>query len=339
MKKILICYGTRPEYIKVEPLISHDLSKYSNISTLFTGQHENIKTGTFEPTYSLDINKTSSSRLNSVFSTITGSHPLDKILNEGFTHVLVQGDTASAFACALAAFNKGLKVIHLEAGLRTFDKNHPYPEEVYRQCISRIADIHLCATNCNLDNLLEEGLPAFNIHLVGNTVLDHLRSIPISYNNEILVTLHRRENHKIIPLWYKQIEDIAEKKPKLNFTFISHPNPRSKCELKKNLNNTSIINPMGHKDFINRISKCKFLISDSGGIQEEASFLKKRVIICRETTERAEALKSFHYLCKKVEDLPKIFDNTIRNYKPEAECPFGDGRAAEKILKILQTND
>ena len=125
--------------------------------------------------------------------------------------MLVQGDTASAFACALAAFNKGLKVIHLEAGLRTFDKNHPYPEEVYRQCISRIADTHLCATNCNLDNLLEEGLPAFNIHLVGNTVLDHLRSIPISYNNEILVTLHRRENHKIIPLWYKQIEDIAEK--------------------------------------------------------------------------------------------------------------------------------
>lgn len=335
MKKILICYGTRPEYIKIEPLIYNNLSKHCSISTLFTGQHENIETGTFKPTYSLEISKGLSNRLNSVFSAIIGSPVLDEILTEGFTHVLIQGDTASAFACALAAFNKGLKIIHLEAGLRTFDKSHPYPEEAYRQCISRIADVHLCATSHNLKNLREEGIPESGMHVVGNTVLDHLRNVPISYNNEILITLHRRENHKTIPLWYKQIEDIAEKNPSLNFTFVSHPNPQSKCSLKKGLKNTSIISPMSHKEFIDRISKCKFVISDSGGIQEEASFLKKRVIICRETTERAEALESFHFLCKKIEDLPIIFNNIINDYKSDAECPFGDGKSVEKIFQVL----
>jgi len=276
-----------------------------------------------------------SNRLNSIFSAITGSHLLDKVLNEGFTHVLVQGDTSSALTCALAAFNKGVKIIHLEAGLRTFDKNHPYPEEVYRQCISRIADVHLCATSHNLNNLLKEGITGPDMYVVGNTVLDHLRDIPISYNNEVLVTLHRRENHKSIPLWCKEIEEIAEKNPNLNFTFISHPNPNSKCILKKGLSNTSVINPMSHKDFIDKVSKCKFLISDSGGIQEEASFLKKRVIICRETTERSEALESFHFLCKKIVDFPIIFNNIINDYKPDAECPFGDGKSVEKIFQVL----
>lgn len=173
------------------------------------------------------------------------------------------------------------------------------------------------------------------MYVVGNTVLDHLRDIPISYNKEVLVTLHRRENHKSIPLWYKEIEDIAEKNPNLNFTFVSHPNPNSKYILKKGLSNTSLINPMSHKDFIDKVSKCKFLISDSGGIQEEASFLKKRVIICRETTERSEALESFHFLCKKIEDLPIIFNNIINDYKPDAECPFGDGKSVEKIFQVL----
>ena len=198
-----------------------------------------------------------------------------------------------------------------------------------------MADIHLCATDLNFRNLLKEGVTEAEMHVVGNTVLDHLHDIPISYNNDILITLHRRENHKSIPFWYNQIEDIAEKNPNLNFVFVSHPNPQSRCPLKKSLTNTSIINPMSHKSFIDRVSKCRFLISDSGGVQEEASFLKKKVIICRETTERPEALGSFHSLCPNVGDLPKIFNKFIDNYKPSAECPFGDGKATEKILQVL----
>ena len=335
MKKILICYGTRPEYIKIEPIILHDLSQFHDIKTLFTGQHKDIVQASVKPTYSLEMNACAPNRLNSIVANITGSYAFDQILSEGFTHVLVQGDTASAFACALAAFNKGIKVIHLEAGLRTGDKNHPFPEEAYRQCISRITDIHLCATYYNFRSLLKESVTEAEMHVVGNTVLDHLKDVSVSYNNDILITLHRRENHKFIPFWYNQIEDLAEQNPSLNFVFVVHPNPNSRCVFKRGLTNTSIIDPMSHKSFIDRISKCRFLISDSGGVQEEASFLKKRVIICRETTERPEALESFHYLCKKIGDLPKIFNNIVNDYKPEGECPFGDGKAAEKILQVL----
>ena len=334
MKKILICYGTRPEYIKVEPIILHELSQHHNIQTLFTGQHKDIGQGAVKPDYTFEMQDSAPNRLNSIISSITGSYSLDKVLEDGFTHVLVQGDTASAFTCALAAFNKGLKVIHLEAGLRTHDKSHPYPEEVYRQCISRIADIHLCATKSNKTNLLKE-ITQGEIHIVGNTVLDHLQDVPISYNNDVLITLHRRENHKSIPFWYSQIEDIAQDNPDLNFVFVSHPNPNSRGSLKKGLTNVSAVDPMSHEYFIKRVSACKFLISDSGGVQEEASFLKKRVIVCRETTERPEALNSFNHLCKKVGDLPEIFNKVKDNYIPASICPFGDGKAAEKILQIL----
>lgn len=334
MKKILICYGTRPEYIKIEPIILHELSQWLNIRTLFTGQHKDIGKGTVKPDYSFEMHDCAPNRLNSIISSITGSYCLDQVLEDGFTHVLVQGDTASAFTCALAAFNKGLKVIHLEAGLRTYDKSHPYPEEVYRQCISRIADVHLCATKSNKTNLLRE-MAQGEIHIVGNTVLDHLQDIPISYNNDVLVTLHRRENHKSIPFWYSQIEDIAQDNPDLNFVFVSHPNPNSRCPLKKGLSNASTVDAMSHSYFIKRVSACRFLISDSGGVQEEASFLKKRVIVCRETTERPEALESFNYLCKKIGDLPEIFNKVKENYIPSSDCPFGDGKSAEKILQVI----
>ena len=334
MKKILICYGTRPEYIKIEPILLNELIQHHDISTLFTGQHRDIGEGVVKPDYCFDMHDCSPNRLNSIVSSITGSYSLDKILEDGFTHVLVQGDTASAFTCALAAFNKGLKVIHLEAGLRTYNKNHPYPEEVYRQCISKMADIHFCATKSNKTNLLKE-MTQGEIHIVGNTVLDHLLNVPVSYNNDVLITLHRRENHKSIPFWYSQIENIAQDNPDLNFIFVSHPNPNSRCSLKKSLTNVSTVAPMSHEHFIKTISSCRLLISDSGGVQEEASFLKKRVIICRQVTERSEALKSFNYLCKKVGDLPDIFNKLKDNYIPTSICPFGDGKAAEKILQIL----
>ncbi len=334
MKKILICYGTRPEYIKIEPILINELVQHHNIRTLFTGQHKDLVNGVIKPDYTFDMHTCSPNRLNSIISSITGSYSLDQILEDSFTHVLVQGDTASAFTCALAAFNKGLQVIHLEAGLRTYDKSHPYPEEVYRQCISRIANIHLCATKSNKTNLLKE-MTQGEIHIVGNTVLDHLRDTSVSYNNDVLITLHRRENHKSIPLWYAQIEEIAENTPDLNFIFVSHPNPASRCSLKKGLTNVSTVDPMNHKTFINKVAACRFLISDSGGVQEEASFLKKRVIICRETTERPEALNSFNYLCRKVGDLPNLFDKVQNNHIPTSECPFGQGDASSKILDLL----
>ena len=221
MKKILICYGTRPELIKITPILKNELVQYHNISTLCTGQHTDLLDGGLKPDHSLEINNCSPNRLNSIFSSLAGSYAFDQILDDGFTHVMVQGDTASALACALVAFNKGLGVIHLEAGLRTHDKKHPYPEEAYRQAISRLADVHLCATNANKENLDNENVGG-EWHVVGNTALDNLTETEVSYNNDILITLHRRENHKLIPFWYKQIEDIAFDNPDLNFVFVSH---------------------------------------------------------------------------------------------------------------------
>ena len=334
MKKILICYGTRPELIKISPILKNCLVQYHNISSLCTGQHTDLLDGGLKPNYSLQINNCSPNRLNSIFSFVTGSYAFDQILEDGFTHVMVQGDTASAFACALTAFNKGLGVIHLEAGLRTHDKRHPYPEETYRQSISRLTDVHLCATEANKTNLINENIKG-EMYVVGNTVLDHLTTADVSYNNDILITLHRRENHKLIPFWYQQIEEIASKNPTLNFVFISHPNPDSKGIFKKPLSNVRAIQPLPHKEFIKRITACRFLITDSGGLQEEASFLKKKVIVCRETTERPEALGSFTHLCKSVGELPELFNKVKEDFTPEGECPFGDGKAAEKILQLL----
>ena len=334
MKKILICYGTRPELIKISPILKNQLVQYQNISSLCTGQHTDLLGDGSKPNYSLEINKCAPNRLNSIFSYITGSYAFDQILEDGFTHVMVQGDTASAFACALTAFNKGLGVIHLEAGLRTHDRQHPYPEEAYRQAISRLTDVHLCATNANKTNLDNENIKG-EIHVVGNTGLDTLTETAVSYNNDILITLHRRENHKLIPFWYQQIEDIASNNPELNFIFISHPNPDSQCSLKKQLSNVSIVSPTKHEDFVKRIGACHFLITDSGGLQEEASFLKKKAIVCRKTTERPEALGAFTYLCKSVVELPQLFNQIKEDFIPEGECPFGDGKAAEKILQIL----
>jgi len=334
MKKILVCYGTRPELIKISPILKNELVQYHSIFTLCTGQHSDLLGSDLKPDHSLEINNCAPNRLNSIFSYLTGSYRFDQILEDGFTHVMVQGDTASALACALAAFNKGLGVIHLEAGLRTHDKKHPYPEEAYRQAISRLTDVHLCATDANKTNLDNENVKG-EIHVVGNTVLDNLTGTEISYNNDILITLHRRENHELIPFWYQQIEDVALNNPDLNFVFISHPNPNSQCALQKQLSNVSIIPPVAHKEFVKRIGACRFLITDSGGLQEEASFLKKKAIVCRETTERPEALGTFTYLCKTVAELPELFNKIKEDFIPEGDCPFGDGKSAEKILQLL----
>jgi len=333
--KILICYGTRPEFIKVLPLIK--LAESPNVETLCTGQHTDLLETEVTPDYSLKLPETDNNRLNSVISFLTGSEKLNKIL-DSCSHVLVQGDTASAYACALAAFNKQIKVIHLEAGLRTYNKRHPFPEEAYRQCISRITDIHLCATDKNKNNLLSEGIRD-RIYVVGNTVLDNLKEVEVSYNKEVLITLHRRENHNLLKEWLSEIEKLAENNKDLEFIIVSHPNPNVKLALKNLQPNVKSIKPVGHKDFINRMAKCRFLITDSGGLQEEASFLKKKAIVCRRTTERPEALYTFTHLCKSPSNLTELFNSLKSNFIPKGECPFGDGTTAQKINKLLLLDD
>ena len=281
--KILFCYGTRPELIKILPLVN----KIPDSKTFCTGQHTELLPDSFVPDYTLKLESQHPSRLNSIFSSLLGSLKLEAALNE-CTHVLVQGDTASAFACALAAFNKNKKVIHLEAGLRTYSRNHPYPEETYRQCISRIADVNLCPTQLSKNNLTTEKV-AGDTFVVGNTSLDNLIDLETSYNTEILITLHRRENHPIMDQWFLEIEKIANDNVSLSFVFVAHPNPNVQKHLSI-FKKVKVIDPLDHDPFVQRMAECRFLITDSGGLQEEASFLNKKIIVCRQYTERPEGI-------------------------------------------------
>ena len=276
---ILVCFGTRPEYIKVKSLIKN----LNNIKTCFTGQHydilKNIKTD-----YKLNFDRNlNNNKLNNIIINILNNN----YIFDNIDYVLVQGDTTSAYAMAISAFNHK-KIIHLEAGLRTNDIYDPYPEELNRQLISRLANIHLCPTALNKQNLINENITQ-NIFITGNTGLDNIDKKNCSYDNIILITLHRRNNIPIINKWFENIEIIAKKNKNLKFIFPMHPNPDIQKH-KHILKSVDVINPINHSELINILKKCKFVISDSGGLQEESSFLNKKIIICRKTSERNEII-------------------------------------------------
>ena len=325
---ILISYGTRPEWIKIKPIV--DRFKENNVpfKILFTGQHTHI--ANFDYDYTLNV-ESADNRLNEVIASVLRAP--SKIF-EGIEYALVQGDTASTYAVGLTAFNHGVKVIHLEAGLRTYDLENPYPEEAYRQMISRIASIHLCATIDNHKNLEYEKC-AGEKYVVGNTVLDNLLDVQTSYGNEILVTMHRRENHNIMDQWFMQMNNLAANNSDLKFTIPLHPNPNVQKH-KHLLTNFNIIEPLAYDDMIQKIANCRFIVSDSGGIQEEASFLNKKVIVCRKFTERTESLGGHSILCRKPEELPTLFNDVKQDYKINIPSPYGDGFASNKIYNILQ---
>ena len=324
---ILICFGTRPEYIKVRSLIEH----LPNKKTCFTGQHPDLLQDV-QVDHKLHITPTTKNRLNEIVINIL-KHT-DIFTN--IEYVLVQGDTTTALAMALSAFHHNTKIIHLEAGLRTNNIEDPFPEEANRQLITRLAQIHLCPTELNKQNLLKEGIKESNIFVVGNTGLDNIDRSNSIYENKVLITLHRRNNIPIIDRWFMTIEQIAIEHPEIEFILPIHPNP----EIQKHkhlLNRVNILQPQSHSDLIEIMKKTKCIISDSGGIQEEASFLNKKVIICRADTERPEVLEHHGILCKTPEELPEIFEYVNTRYSVFERCPFGDGFAYKKINTIIDT--
>jgi UDP-N-acetylglucosamine 2-epimerase (non-hydrolysing) len=337
--KILVCYGTRPEFIKIQPLLIEFKKNNINFKTLFTGQHLDLLKNE-NPDFKTSIKETEdSNRLDSILQ--SNLNLPDKYFEE-IDYILIQGDTSSALALALAAFHRKIKIIHLEAGLRTNNLNAPYPEEGNRQLISRIASIHFCPTLSNKKNLIKEKCNG-KIYVVGNTVLDNLNQIKqnVIFSKKVLITLHRRENHKILDSYFIKINEIAEENSNIKFLFPLHPNPN--VQKHKNLlisKNIQILNPLSYNDMLEELRTCMFFISDSGGIQEEASFLNKRVIICREFTERMEAVDSGHnILCKDPNDLKKIFIQVLSKPEWKIDCPFGNGYSSEKIVKILLSNN
>ena len=322
---ILITYGTRPEFIKIKSLIDHMEDIPHRI--LFTGQHRDLCSA---GTYSINIID-GPNRIDSIIQSLMNIP--DNIFKD-IRFVMVQGDTTSAMAMAMAAFNRGIPVIHLEAGLRTYNINDPFPEELNRQIISKIAQIHLCPTLDNYHNLLREKIGG-DIRVVGNTGLDNIQNPTISYNNDIIVTLHRRENHIYIPQLFYDINHLAMTNTDLNFIIPLHPNPNVQIH-KDILTHVKIIPPQTHEDMIKLIANCRFLISDSGGLQEEAAFLNKKVIVCRKTTERPESLLIHSFICTDYSKLKDLFYCIRDDYMVNAPCPYGDGRAYEKIIPLLR---
>jgi UDP-N-acetylglucosamine 2-epimerase (non-hydrolysing) len=323
---IILSFGTRPEWLKIKPL----LKVLDNCKLLFTGQHIDLLKD-IKVDYKININNNSNNRLDQVISDCILQFPDDE-----YDTVLVQGDTASAFACAIAAYHRKKKIIYLEAGLRSYDFNHPYPEEGYRQMIARLADINLCPTELSKENLLNEKVKG-NCYVVGNTVLDNLLPYKnkCEYTNKVLVTLHRRENHYQMDKWFLEVNKLAKNFPELKFILPIHPNPNVQKH-KNLLTHINIVPPLTHPQLLNILVKCKLVISDSGGLQEEGSFFNKKVIVCRQATERPEAIKTGHlYLCNTPKDLKYLFEDLINNSYIDADCPYGDGKSSYKIKKVI----
>ena len=325
---ILISFGTRPEYIKLKPLMDK-MKGVLEYKVLFTGQHQDlVDEDNSEITYTVNITN-DRNRLDSIVTSIMNAIDFKQ---EGITAVIVQGDTTSAYAMALSAFHHQIPVIHLEAGLRTYNLTEPYPEEANRQMISRIASIHLCPTLLAKKRLTQE-LISGRVKVVGNTVLDNLSDIKTCNKKQVLLTMHRRENHHNIQQWFRELDSLAITHSEYLFTLPIHPNPNVKKHIGifKHIN---IVEPMSYKDLIAYLSNSSFVITDSGGIQEEAAFLKKPCLVCRKETERVEGLGNFSLLCPEPKLLHKKFKEL--NILPmSGPCPYGDGYACEKIIKVL----
>lgn len=330
-KPILLCFGTRPEWLKLLPIVNQ--FNTTQLKLLFTGQHPDLLRDV-QVNFKIDISDAgvNTNRLDYVISKCMLEFP-----NESFRAVIVQGDTASALGCALAAFNRNIPIIYVESGLRSNNLQHPYPEEGYRQMISRLASINLAPTELSHTNLLNEKVIG-EVHTVGNTVLDNLVNIqPDGYGTEVLVTLHRRENHENIKEWFTAIEELANEY--LQYTFILPIHPNENVQKHRSILNTvKVVPPLPHDALINILKGCRLVITDSGGIQEEGVFFNRKILVCRKVTERPEGIYTGHILmCPTPMELKKTFKLVENDPHINTPCPYGDGTSAKKIADIINT--
>jgi len=343
----LICFGTRPELIKCIPLIRKFKENNIQFKTLFSGQHENLIKDFYkyidEPNYIFTNIMEHGQTLNELSSKILlQSNSLFKENKDIFNYVIVQGDTTTAYTLALSAFHFQIKIIHLESGLRTNDKYSPFPEEINRRLISQIANIHLCPTQKSIENLHNENIRE-NVFLTGNTIVDMYNFIKkntvpsnkiqeiIDNNKEyIVVTLHRRENrgNKMYSMW-EQLNTLSSN---YKFIYITHPSlPESKIKLDDN--NIILLESQDYENMIHLILNSKGIISDSGGLQEEAVCANKRVLVCRDTTERPETIECGigKLIDTKIIEHIHFFHDKINNI---IDNPYGND-VCEKVFKYL----
>jgi len=327
---IHLIFGTRPEIIKILPLIPHLKAANIPFKLIYITQHTDLIPDLPEHV-TITLGDISTNRLNNVVLNILDQ---ENDILEGCTHVLVQGDTVTAYATALAAFTRNIPILYLESGMRSWDIENPYPEEALRRMISSIASYHFCATKQNCFNIRSEGIRK-PIYMVGNTVLDTIDPTPIPQENKVLITMHRRENLPILDQWFIQIDKLTRWYPQYEFIFPMHPNPEIQ-KFKHLIPKVKIIKPLSREDLIIEIKKSILIISDSGGIQEEACFLKRKIIVARRCTERQEALWLNASLCKTPEFLPVSFRRMLNKKLDDYICPFGSGDSSIKIVEILK---
>ncbi len=367
-QNILLVFGTRPEVIKMAPVVQ-EFRKYPdhfNVKVCVTGQHRQmidtlLKLFEVDVDYDLNIMQENQG-LEHITTKVL--HEIGKIIDQDKTDwVVVQGDTTTAMAAGLAAFYRKVKVAHVEAGLRTWDKDHPFPEEVNRRIIDSFADIFFAHTSMARRNLVTEGVAAAKIHVTGNTVIDallessrkkftfegtNLAGLEHEKRKIILMTAHRRENtgEPILNIC-RAVRDLAVKHSKdVIFVYPVHLNPnilKPVHAVLAGVDNVILTEPMEYLPLVHLMKKSYFVLTDSGGLQEEAPTFGKPVLVLRETTERPEGVKAgcvkvigtdTNKIIKSVEKLLKDKKSYARMAK--AKNPYGDGKASIRIVKAMK---
>ena len=364
MKKVMLVFGTRPEAIKMCPLVK-ELKKSNKIETLVcvTGQHREMLQQVLDvfdivPDYDLDIMKERQTLFSITVAILEKIKPVLEIEKPDI--VLVHGDTTTTFATSLAAFYSNIKVGHVEAGLRTYNLQSPFPEEFNRQAVSIVSDFNFAPTDQAKKNLLQEGKKESTIFVTGNTAIDALRTtITESYTNPILdwvndsklilLTAHRRENLGIpMENMFKAVKRVLEEHKDVKILYPIHKNPKVREIAKKIFGNETrikLIEPLEVIDFHNFMKQSYMILTDSGGVQEEAPSLGKPVLVMRDTTERPEGVEAGTLKLVGTqeqtiyEEFTKLLTNQeVYNQMSRASNPYGDGFASEKIVKILESH-
>src|SRR5690606_14563109 len=371
MKKHLIVFGTRPEAIKMAPLVK-EFQNHQEFETkvCVTAQHREMldQVLTFFdiiPDYDLDLMKPNQNLNTLTSDIIIGLKPILEEFKPDF--VYVHGDTLTSMVAALAAFYAGAKVCHVEAGLRTYNKWSPFPEEMNRQLTGRLADYHFAPTKQSYDNLIKENINPDTIIITGNTVIDalldssnrvqniqnseidYLKSIVDSSKKLILVTGHRRENHGqgFINIC-EALKEIAITNADVQIIYPVHLNPNVQKpvhEILSEIDNVKLIDPLAYPAFVWLMAQSYMIITDSGGVQEEAPSLGKPVLVMRDTTERPEAVEAGTVILVGtdkttiVNETQSLLTNTNR-YKQMSGLhnTYGDGKACQRILEFIKQN-
>jgi len=372
MKKILIVFGTRPEAIKMAPLVK-EFQKHPNVfetKVCVTAQHREMLDQVLDffeikPDYDLDLMKPGQNLYGLTADIITNLKPV----LEGFDpdYVFVHGDTTTTMAGSIASFYSGAKVCHVEAGLRTHNKLSPFPEEINRQITGRVCDYHFAPTTTSKANLLKENIQEDTILVTGNTVIDALLDSVERVNQEpselinnlsttlgekelILVTGHRRENHGagFIRIC-EALKEIAQDNTDRLIVYPVHLNPKVQEPVKLILTdvaNVLLIDPLAYQDFIWMMNRAKIIITDSGGVQEEAPSLGKPVLVMRDTTERPEAVDAGTVILVGtnkdliVTEALDLLNNANRFQQMSLlHNPYEDGKACKRIVDFINKLD